>query len=124
MRYLLLGAGFGIVLVKSEVVSWFRIREMFLFESFHMYGVIATAVAVAAISMHLLKRPLPRKTLGKGTRYWMGGTVFGLGWGLSGACPGPMFALLGAGYATAAVLILSALLGAWTYAALRPKLPH
>lgn len=127
MRYLLLGLYFGVVLIKSEVVSWFRIQEMFRFQSFHMYGVIGTALAVAALSLQLLKRrgiTVPDKELGKGTRYWLGGTIFGLGWGLAGACPGPIFALLGNGYGIAAVLLASAVLGTWAYAWLRPRLPH
>jgi len=135
LRYLLIGLAFGIVLVKSEVVSWYRIQEMFRFQSFHMYGIIGSALAVAAASIRLLARAgrraaggeeisIPRKQMGRGTRYWLGGTIFGLGWGLSGACPGPIFALIGAGYATALVLLASALLGAWAYAWLRPRLPH
>src|SRR5688500_814763 len=102
------GVLFGILLVKSEVISWFRIQEMFRFQSFHMYGILGSAVAVAAASVWLLRRSgvraltgdaieLRPKTLGRGTRYWVGGTLFGIGWALTGACPGPLFALIGAG---------------------------
>lgn len=126
-RYVVIGAAFGIVLVKSEAASWFRIQEMFRFQSFHMYGILGSAVAVAALGVAILRRrgiALPRKELGTGRRYWMGGTVFGLGWGLAGTCPGPMFALLGTGMGVMAVAILSALLGTWVYGQLRERLPH
>ncbi|MEM8556965.1 MAG: DUF6691 family protein [Bacteroidota bacterium] len=137
--YLLLGAFFGVVLIKSEVVSWFRIQEMFRFDSFHMYGVIGSALAVAALGLQVIKR-LSLKTLNgqpivvapkqwggsrvPGARYWIGGTLFGLGWGLLGACPGPMFALLGTGLSVIVVGIASAMAGTWAYAALRDRLPH
>ena len=109
IRYFALGCLFGIVLIKSEVVSWFRIQEMFRFQSFHMYGVIISAVVVAGLSIALLKLAgvptlageaisIPPRTLGKGYRYWIGGTLFGVGWALTGACPGPLFALTGAGH--------------------------
>lgn len=133
--YLLIGIAFGVILVKSEVVSWFRIQEMFRFESFHMYGIIGSAVVVAALSVQALKRwnvttfdgapiTIPPKVWGQGYRYWIGGIIFGLGWALLGACPGPIFALLGAGYPVILVALFSALLGTWTYAYLRPRLPH
>lgn len=134
--YLVLGMIFGVILVKSEVISWFRIQEMFRFQSFHMYGVIGSAVAVAALSVWLIKRSgaktlggeeivIPPKAWGRaGTRYWAGGTLFGLGWALVGACPGPLFALLGAGVGVIVLPIVSAIAGAWVYGALRPKLPH
>lgn len=133
--YLLIGIFFGIILVKSEVVSWFRIQEMFHFESFHMYGIIGSAVVVAALSVQAIKRwnvktfggepiTIPPKTWGRGHRYWIGGIIFGLGWALLGACPGPMFALIGAGFPVILVALFSALLGTWTYAYLRPRLPH
>lgn len=134
--YLLLGTIFGVILVKSEVMSWFRIQEMFRFQGFHMYGVIASAVLVAALSVQLIRRSgattragepivIPPKEWGPhGTRYWAGGTIFGIGWALTGACPGPLFALLGAGVGAIAVAIASAVAGAWVYGYLRPKLPH
>ena len=134
--YLLIGIGFGIVLLRSEVVSWFRIQEMFRFQSFHMYGIIGSAVAVGAVSIQLIKR-LKVKTLNgepillepkawgdKGTRYWLGGTIFGLGWGLLGACPGPIYALIGSGITVMVIGLVAAVVGTWAYAALRPKLPH
>jgi uncharacterized membrane protein YedE/YeeE len=134
--YLLLGTFFGVILVKSEVISWFRIQEMFRFQGFHMYGVIASAVLVAALSVQLIRRSgittragepivIPPKQWGRhGTRYWAGGTIFGVGWALTGACPGPLFALLGAGVGAIAVAIVSAVAGAWVYGYLRPRLPH
>jgi uncharacterized membrane protein YedE/YeeE len=134
--YLVLGTVFGVILVRSEVISWFRIQEMFRFQSFHMYGVIASAVVVAAISVRLIRRSgatalggepivIPAKEWGPhGTRYWAGGTIFGVGWALTGACPGPLFALLGAGVGAIALAIVAALAGAWVYGYLRPRLPH
>lgn len=133
--YLLLGIGFGIVLVRAEVVSWFRIQEMFRFQSFHMYGIIGSAVVVAALSIQLIKRAglttwdgkpvaIDPKEWGRGTRYWAGGIIFGLGWALLGACPGPIFALLGTGVTVMFVALLSALAGTMAYSALRPYLPH
>lgn len=134
--YVVLGTLFGIVLVKAEVVSWFRIQEMFRFQSFHMYGVIGSAVATAALSVFLIRRTgaktvdgeeiciHPKAWSGRGTRYWLGGTLFGVGWALTGACPGPLFALLGAGVGAIILPIAAAVSGAWVYGALRPKLPH
>ncbi len=134
--YLAIGTYFGIVATKGEVVSWFRIQEMFRFQSFHMYGVIATAVAVAMASVALIKSRrvrtvrgdeivVPPKELGRrGYRYWIGGTLFGLSWALAGACPGPIFALIGNGVTVYGVVLLSALFGTWLYGVLRPRLPH
>jgi uncharacterized membrane protein YedE/YeeE len=133
--YFLLGIAFGIVLTRSEVLSWFRIQEMFRFQSFRMYGIIGSAIAMAAVSIFLIKNSgltsasgeaiaIPRKTLGTGARYAAGGTIFGLGWALTGACPGPLFALVGSGVSVMAVAVLSALLGTWFYGLLRPRLPH
>jgi len=133
--YLILGTLFGIVLVKSEVISWFRIQEMFLFDSFHMYGVIGSAVLVGVISIQIIKRfnirtfsgdpiHIEPKPWNKGTNYWLGGTLFGLGWALLGACPGPIFALIGGGTSVLVIGLLGALAGAWTYGYLKPKLPH
>ena len=133
--YLVLGTLFGIVLMKAQVVSWFRIQEMFRFQSFHMFGVIGTAVVTAAAALQLIRRTglraangqpitIPPKEMGRGTRYWLGGTLFGLGWALVGACPGPLLALLGSGKGVFGVVIASAVAGTWLYGALRPRLPH
>ena len=133
--YFLLGVAFGIVMVEAEVVSWFRIQEMFRFDAFHMYGIIGAAVLTAFVSLLAIQRlglrdalgrplrPEP-KALGTGVRYLAGGAIFGLGWSMTGACPGPLVALVGAGMPVMIVAILSALLGTWTYGALRPRLPH
>ena len=133
--YLLIGIAFGVVLTRSEVVSWFRIQEMFRFQSFRMYGIIGSAIATAAASVALIKRvklkaisgeiiAIPRKELGSGVRYAAGGTIFGLGWALTGACPGPLFALIGNGVSVMIAAVLSALAGTWVYGWLRPRLPH
>ncbi len=133
--YLLLGSVFGITLTKSEALSWYRIQEMFRFQSFHMYGIIVSAVVVAAVSVALIKwlrftdlrgEPIeiPPKQLGRGHGVVIGGVLFGIGWGLTGACPGPLLALLGSGVTVASVVLLSALAGTWTYAHLGPGLPH
>ena len=133
--YLVIGIVFGIILVKSEVVSWFRIQEMFRFQAFFMYGVIGSAVITAAISLMLIRTlglrslsgeriVVPPKQLGTGTRYWLGGAIFGLGWGLVGACPGPLFALLGSGVFIMLVPIIAALVGTKLYGVLRERLPH
>ena len=133
--YFLLGTAFGIVIVEAEVISWFRIQEMFRFDAFHMYGIIGAAVVTAAISILTIKRldirgrdgtplGLAPKTIGTGVRYMAGGAMFGLGWALTGACPGPLVALVGAGMPVMLVTILSALGGTWTYGRLRPRLPH
>ena len=135
LRYLLLGVAFGILLVKSDVVSWFRIHEMFRFQAFHMYGIIGSAVLTAGVSLQLIKRlglrsrggediGMPAKSLGRGTRYWLGGTLFGLGWGIVGACPGPLFALVGGGVTVMLVPLLGAIGGTWMYGVMRPRLPH
>ena len=130
-----LGTVFGVVLVQGEIVSWFRIHEMFRFESFYMYGVIGSALAVAATSMFLIRRlgaraidgqpiVVPPKTMGRGVRYIAGGTIFGLGWGVTGACPGPLVAQIGAGASVMIVAAAAAFAGTWTYGWLRPRLPH
>jgi len=133
LKYSLVGILFGIVFVKTEIISWFRIQEMFKLQSFHMYGVIGTAVIVGVISVALIKK-LKIKTLqgeqivispkkfDKGQIY--GGLIFGLGWAMTGACPGPIFAQIGAGIGVGIVVFLSALLGTWTYGLLKEKLPH
>ncbi len=131
---LLLGALFGGILVKAEVLSWFRIQEMFWFQSFHMYGTIGSAVAVGALSLQIFKRfkatsmsgdlidPATKKFNKKGNL--LGGIIFGCGWALTGACPGPLFALVGSGYGIMLASILSAMLGVWFYGTVRGKLPR
>lgn len=135
LPYLIAGTLFGIVLVKSEVLSWFRIQEMFRFQAFHMYGIIGSAFVTAAASVRLLrwlrvrslggeKIDVPPKQMGRGYRYWVGGTTFGVGWVLTGACPGPLFALVGSGASVFVVAIVAALAGTWTYGLVRAHLPH
>lgn len=135
LKYLSIGALFGFILVKSEVVSWFRIQEMFRFDSIHMYGIIGLAVIVGIISVQLIKRnnmkdaagnpiSIPPKDSSQVTRYIVGGSIFGLGWALLGACPGPMFALLGSGLTVMIVPIAAAVAGTYVYGWMRPKLPH
>jgi len=134
IKYILAGVVFGIVMIKSEAASWYRIREMFLFESFHMYGIIGTAVVVGVIGVYFIKRTnkkdmdgnpivFPQKER-KIWKYLLGGTVFGFGWALTGACPGPMFVTLGYGFGVMAVVIFSALLGTLFYGMVRKYLPH
>ncbi|MBI5858893.1 MAG: YeeE/YedE family protein [Sphingobacteriales bacterium] len=133
LKYLIAGVLFGIILVKSEVISWFRIQEMFRLQSFHMYGVIGSAVAVGIISVWLIKRynaktihgekiTLHPKPFSQGQIY--GGLLFGFGWAITGACPGPLFALIGNGTLVIIVTLLSAVAGTWVYGRLREKLPH
>ncbi|HVK46848.1 MAG TPA: DUF6691 family protein [Pseudobacter sp.] len=133
LKYLAVGIVFGIVFVKAEIISWFRIQEMFRLQSFHMYGVIGTAVVVGIISVWLIKK-LKLKTINgepvtftpkkfsKG-QVW-GGLLFGLGWAITGACPGPLFAQIGTGALVVIVVVLSAIAGTWTYGYFREKLPH
>lgn len=133
--YTLAGVLFGFVLMKAEVVSWFRIQEMFRFEAFHMYGVIGMAVLVGLISLQIIKRLNVKDSEGNSIevapkdptqmkRYIIGGTAFGLGWALLGACPGPMFILLGSGLSIMIVPILAGVAGTWFYGAIKHKLPH
>ncbi len=133
LKYLIFGLFFGIVLIKAEVVSWYRIQEMFRLQSFHMFGVIGSAVAVGALSVFLIKKfkiktingeaiILPEKTFNKGQIY--GGLLFGFGWAMTGACPGPLFAQLGYGATAIAVTILAAIAGTWIYGKFREQLPH
>ncbi len=132
-RYLLVGTGFGFVLTKAEAISWFRIQEMFRFQSIHMYGLICSALLVGMVSVQLIKRLGVRTLSGEPITIepkaftWgnvIGGTTFGLGWALVGACPGPLFALVGAGVWPMAVGLLAAVTGTWVYGLLRPRLPH
>lgn len=133
IKYSIVGIVFGIVFVKAEIISWFRIQEMFKLQSFHMYGVIGTAVVVGALSVALLKKfkiktlqkeniVIANKPFTKGNIY--GGLLFGLGWAMTGACPGPLFAQIGAGIGSISIVIASALLGTWTYGYFKEKLPH
>ena len=134
LKFLLLGIFFGILMSKSEAFSWFRIQEMFRFQSFHMYGIIGTAVILGAIGVSLIKRfnlkdiygnpirffPKEKST----TRYLLGGTIFGLGWALSGACPGPMVVNIGYGYLSMIVVFLFAIAGTYLYGLFKDRLPH
>lgn len=134
IKFLVVGIFFGIVLVKSEAVSWYRIFEMFKFQSFHMYGIIGSAVTIGIVGLWLMKKLRLKSIEGETiflppkdksiTRYMAGGTIFGLGWALAGACPGPMYILLGAGFYSITIVILAALLGTFVYGLLRDKLPH
>jgi uncharacterized membrane protein YedE/YeeE len=132
--YLIAGTIFGVVITKAEVISWFRIQEMFRFQGFHMFGIFATALPVAILTVQLLKRsgiraldgqPIVTEPKAPGfRRYAFGGTFFGVGWALTGACPGPLFALLGSGIPVMAAAIVSAVAGTWAYGAVRDRLPH
>lgn len=133
VKYLVVGVLFGVVFIKAEIVSWFRIQEMFQLLSFHMYGVIGSAVVVGIISVWLIKKfnvktiygetiKIAPKEFNKGQIY--GGLIFGFGWALTGACPGPLFAQVGTGATVIIVTLLSAIAGTWVYGVLRGKLPH
>lgn len=133
LKYIFIGIFFGIVLTKSEAVSWFRIQEMFRFDSFHMYGLMGSAVATGALSVFLIRKfklktisgedvVIRPKIFHKG--FIIGGVIFGFGWAMTGACPGPLFALIGNGYTVFVVATASAILGTFTYGILKSKLPH
>ncbi|MBO9595341.1 MAG: YeeE/YedE family protein [Niabella sp.] len=133
IRFLIAGIVFGIVFTKAEVISWFRIQEMFRLQSFHMYGVIGSAVVVGMISIWLIKKfhiktingsaiEIQPKKFNKGQIF--GGLIFGLGWALTGACPGPLFAQIGTGATVIVITLLSAIAGTWVYGRFREKLPH
>ncbi len=135
MLYLLLGIAFGITLTQAEVLSWFRIQEMFRFHSPRMYLIIASALGTAMLSVEIIKRQqiktlsgdpivIPPKRMDRGIGYALGGTLFGIGWALTGACPGPLFALVGNGLTVMIAAIGSAIAGTLTYGYLRPRLPH
>ncbi len=134
IKFLFLGVLFGIILVKSEVISWFRIQEMFRFQSFHMYGVIGTAVITGALSIYLIKRfsikSLDGATIDPTAKPFnkigniAGGVLFGLGWALTGACPGPLYALVGSGFSVILVALVSAILGVFIYGLIKKHLPH
>ncbi|MCE7055660.1 YeeE/YedE family protein [Algoriphagus sp. AGSA1] len=133
VKYLILGIMFGIVFVKAEIISWFRIQEMFRLDSFHMYGVIGSAIVTGIISVQLIKRfnikslagekiKIPTKEFRKGQVY--GGFIFGLGWAITGACPGPLFAQIGSGFTVVIITLLSAIAGTWVYGKFSDKLPN
>jgi len=134
IKYILTGILFGIIMSKSEAVSWYRIQEMFRFQSFHMYGIIGSAVAIGILTSLLIKRYSLKDI--KGTtitfsnkawgwkRYLTGGIIFGLGWALTGVCPGPIFVLLGQGFPVMLLVIAGALLGTYTYGVIKDRLPH
>jgi hypothetical protein len=134
IKYLLIGIAFGFAGTKSEIISWYRIHEMFHFESFHMYGVIGSAVVLGIIITAIIKKVKMKDLSGNQitfadknmgfARYFVGGSIFGLGWAMTGACPGPIYALIGNGYLVYIVVFLAALLGTFTYGVLRDKLPH
>ena len=130
----LIGIFLGIIFMKAEVLSWFRIQEMFAFQSFHMYGIIGSAIAVGALSVWIIRKAQTKSIEGnvielneKAPNYksaYIGGTIFGLGWAMTGACPGPMYALVGSGTTVFLISIVMGILGVLAYAALRSKLPH
>ena len=134
--YVLMGLYLGVVFTRGEVISWFRIQEMFRFQSFHMYGIIGSAVAVAALGVLLIQKTgirsrtrapmdFPREPwVSPGYQYWLGGSMFGLGWGLLGACPGPIYVLIGNGYTVMLAALVTAVLGAFAYGRVRHLLPH
>ena len=134
IKFILAGIVFGIVMAKSEAFSWYRIQEMFRFQAFHMYGIIGTAVTLGVIGVALIKKFRLRDSGGNVIqfypkeksviRYLAGGTIFGLGWALSGACPGPMVVNIGYGYLTMAIVFLFAIFGTYLYGMLKDKLPH
>lgn len=134
LPFLLMGIAFGVLLAKAEVISWYRIQEMFHFHAFHMYGVIGAAVTLGAVFLQIMKRREQKTVAGYTVQYTekplrfkanlIGGTLFGLGWALTGACPGPLFVLLGQGYLPILIVIIGALLGSLAYGITKEKLPH
>jgi uncharacterized membrane protein YedE/YeeE len=134
LRFIIAGVIFGIIMTKSEAVSWYRIQEMFRFQSFHMYGIIGTAVILGALSVSLIKKFHIKDSQGNPiifadkeksrAKYIIGGLIFGLGWALTGACPGPMFVNIGYGYVSFIIVVIGALAGTYLYGLLRHKLPH
>ena len=133
IKFLILGFIFGVILIKAEVISWFRIQEMFRFQAFQMYGIIGSAVVIGIISIFLIKKyevktihreeiKIVPKEFSKGNIF--GGLIFGLGWAMTGACPGPLYALVGSGLLIIGVVLLSAVFGTWAYGCIKNKLPH
>src|SRR5688500_1011461 len=133
LKYAVVGILFGITFTKAEITSWFRIQEMFRLQSFHMYGVIGTAIVVGMISVWLIKKYKVKTIYGETIEFnpkkfnkgqIIGGLIFGLGWAMNGACPGPLFAQIGSGFLVIVVVLLSAIAGTWVYGYFREKLPH
>ncbi|MBP6557956.1 MAG: YeeE/YedE family protein [Flavobacterium sp.] len=134
LRYVIVGFIFGIILTKAEAVSWYRIYEMFQFQSFHMYGIIAVAIFTGLVGIQFIKRkqlkdidgyPIYIQDKEKGNaRYWIGGILFGLGWAMVGACPGPIFILLGSGFISVSLILFGAIFGTFLYGVFKDKLPH
>lgn len=133
-KFVLAGMLFGVVMSKSEAISWYRIQEMFRFQSFHMFGIIGTAVSIGIVAFYLIKKfkikdisgkPIQIPNKAKGWKnYLIGGSIFGAGWALTGACPGPMFVLVGQGYWVMLLVIFGSILGTYTYGLIKDKLPH
>lgn len=134
IKFIITGLIFGIIMAKSEAISWYRIQEMFRFQSFHMYGIIGTAVVIGLIAVYVIKKFKLKDTQGNQIifhdkdkswkRYLIGGSIFGLGWALTGACPGPMFVNIGYGYWAMGIVVLGALIGTYLYGLIKNKLPH
>lgn len=133
LKYLITGIVFGIIFVKAEIISWFRIQEMFRLQSFHMYGVIGSAVVVGTISVFIIKKFKIKTIYGEDIQFEekkfsvgqiYGGLLFGLGWAITGACPGPLFAQIGTGISVTIVTLVSAIAGTWVYGLVRNKIPH
>ena len=134
IKFILAGVLFGIIMAKSEAISWYRIQEMFRFQSFHMYGIIGTALFIGMIAVYLIKKFKLKDIQGNQIsfqekvrswrRYLIGGTIFGLGWALTGACPGPMFVNIGYGYWSMGIVVLGALIGTYLYGIIKNRLPH
>ncbi|WP_070137793.1 DUF6691 family protein [Crocinitomix algicola] len=134
IKFITIGFLFGIIMYKSQAASWYRIHEMFRFESFHMYGIIGSALTLGIILVQIIKRTKMKTIYGEPisftpkaksiTRYLLGGTIFGLGWALTGACPGPMYVLLGTGEWSILIVLISAVIGTFIYGYFRAKLPH
>lgn len=134
IKYIFAGILFGIIMTKSEVISWYRIQEMFRFQSFHMYGIIGSAVVLGMLATFIIKKYQVRSIQGQPItfndkkksvpRYLIGGTMFGLGWAMTGACPGPLYVLIGHGFGVILIVLASALLGTYVYGLLRGRLPH
>lgn len=133
IKYAVVGIIFGIAFTKAEIISWFRIQEMFRLQSFHMYGVIGTAIGVGVLSVWLIKRYKVKTIYGEAIEFHskkfnkgqiIGGLLFGLGWAMTGACPGPLFAQIGAGFFVIAIVLASAIAGTWVYGYFRERLPH